>query len=477
MKEILKWFDDTNNQITSQIISDLIAEHAVDRARMLGLYSRYRTESVPVMDRVFDNENKINRKINNTFDSEIIDTKVGYFIGTPISYQLDETAGDLSVQNQVLSDFNVRNNIADLDSETVKQAAISGLCGRLLYIDKDGYEKAMLLYPWEVIPIYDRSVNELQYALRYYEVTIREATETKTVYRAEWYDKETVTFYTQLVPGGEYFLDDTEPINPMPHMFDEVPIIIFVNNEEQQGDSEKVLELIDAYDRTLSDVNSEIEEFRLAYLLFYGYEPTEAVLEAAKRSGAFGLDIKTEGVAVEYLTKQINDTVVENHLKRLEANILRFAKSVNMTDESFAGNVSGVAIRYKLMALENKSKTLELKMTAALQQQFKVLASAWAKKGIAFDYLKIYFEFKRNLPVNLTEEAETTGKLKGFVCERTRLGLLSFVDDVEYEIEEMEKDSEGMIDLDSETNILKDEKDATEIENKISETEKAVDEV
>ncbi|HBC30996.1 MAG TPA: phage portal protein, partial [Clostridiales bacterium] len=45
--------------------------------------------------------------------------------------------------------------------------------------------------------------------------------------------------------------------------------------------------------------------------------------------------------------------------------------------------------------------------------------------------------------------ADSTGKLKGMVSEKTRLSLLSFVDDVEWEIEEMERDSEGMIVLDN----------------------------
>lgn len=458
MIEILKEFDRTNNQITSSILTDLITEHATVKNKMLDLYNRYTVQSVPIMDRTFDDTTKTNRQLNNAFDVEIIDTKVGYFAGYPISYQLDETDIKQDLQNKVISDFNVRNNIADLDAETVKYSAMCGVAGRLLYIDKEGKDRAMLLYPWEVIPIYDRSINDLQYAIRYYDVTFRGENEAYTVTRAEWYDSENITFFIQDSPGGQFILDDTEPINPMPHLFDGIPIIMFPNNDEMQGDAEKVLELIDGYDRTVSDVNSEIEDFRLAYLVFYGYEPTAEIIEAAKRTGAFGMDVKSEGVSVEYLTKTVNDTVIENHLNRLEANIMRFAKSVNMTDESFAGNLSGVAIRYKLMALENKCITLERKFTSALQQQFKLLSTIWAKKGIALDYLNVYFTFKRNIPVNLTDEADSTGKLKGMVSERTRLGLLSFVDDVDYELEEMEKDGEGMLSLDDEMG-LKDTED------------------
>ena len=436
-----------DGKVTSDIIKDLIADHAPKRAKMLALYNRYKTDDLPILNREFEDPNKINRKLNNSFDSEIVDTKVGYFIGNPISYQVDDVQQGSEKVSATLSEFNLRNSIDDLDSETVKMATICGYAARLLYIDRNGQERAMNVNPWEVILVYDRSINEPQFALRYYDVTVKTGKEEVTRTRVEWYDDTTITYYLEN-EKGEYVLDVSEPVNPQPHLFDLVPVVIFPNNEEQQGDAEKVLNLIDGYDRTLSDVNSEIEQFRLAYMAFYGYDPDEETLARAKQTGAFGLDEKGEGVGIEFITKTMNDTAIENHLNRLEGNIMRFGKSVNMTDESFAGNLSGVAIKYKLMALENKCITLERKMTASLRQQFKVLATAWAKKGILMDYTNIFFDFKRNLPVNLTDEADSTGKLKGNVSERTRLAQLSFVDDVDWELEEMKKDNEGRLDLD-----------------------------
>ena len=447
MQDILKQLIALNGQVTSEIIKDLIDDHAPIRAKMLSLYNRYKTDDLPILNREFEDKGKINRKLNNSFDSEIVDTKVGYFIGHPISYQVDDVQQGSEKVDATLTDFALRNSIDDLDSETVKMATICGYAARLLYIDRDGLERVMNVDPWEVILIFDRSINEPQFALRYYDVTIKDGKEEKTRTRVEWYDDQLVTYYLQ-DDKGEYVLDISEPVNPQPHLFDLVPLIVFPNNEEMQGDAEKVLNLIDGYDRTLSDVNSEIEQFRLAYMAFYGYDPDEETLARAKQTGAFGLDEKGEGVGIEFITKQMNDTAIENHLNRLEGNIMRFGKSVNMTDESFSQNLSGVAIRYKLMPLENKCITLERKMAAALRQQFKVLATAWAKKGIAVDYTNIYFSFKRNLPVNLLDEAQSTVQLKGTVSERTRLSQLSFVDDVDWELEEMAKDAEGLIDLD-----------------------------
>lgn len=443
MQDILTQLIDLSGQVTSEIIKDLIAEHAPKRAKMIALYNRYKTDDIPILNREFDDQSKINHKINNSFDSEIVDTKVGYFIGTPISYQARDERGKTAV---ALSEFILRNNIDDLDSETVKTATICGYAARLLYIDRDGMERAMMVNPWEVILVYDRSINEPQFALRYYDITIKEGNAEKTKTRVEWYDDTTITYYIQ--DDEDYVLDSTEPVNPQPHLFDLVPVIVFPNNEEQQGDAEKVLNLIDAYDRTMSDVNSEIEQFRLAYMAFYGYEPDEETLARARKTGAFGLDVKSEGVGIEFITKTMNDAAIENHLNRLEANIMRFGKSVDMTDEKFASNLSGVAIRYKIMALETKCITMERKITAALRQQFRVLCTAWAKKGIPADYTDIHFEFKRNLPVNLKDEAEATNLLRGHVSERTRLAQLSFVGNVAGEMEEMAKDAEGRVDLD-----------------------------
>jgi SPP1 family phage portal protein len=134
--------------------------------------------------------------------------------------------------------------------------------------------------------------------------------------------------------------------------------------------------------------------------------------------------------------------MIENHLNRLEENIMRFAKSVNFSDESFGGNITGVAMKYKLMALENKCITMERKFVASLRYQFKVLFSAWSKLyGLSQDdYLKVFYSFKRNLPDNLLEEAQVQAQLKGLVSETTRLGLFSQVDDVQFEKDEMKKE-------------------------------------
>lgn len=452
---LLRYLLQINGRITSDIIKDLIQEHKPKRDKMIKRYDRYKVETkgVPILTREFNDPKKVNNKLNNDFFSEIVDTKIGYFAGKPIAYNLDKNAYKIgkTIDNtkytkhlSIITDFNLRSSIDDLDSEIAKMAAICGYGARLLYIDRKGKEKVININPWEAIFISDGSTNEPQYALRYYCIYVREDKKTVERLKVEWYDGTHITFLVE-DNSGDYVPDPTEPVNPKPHLFDEIPLICFPNNEEHQGDAEKVLNLIDGYDRTVSDVNSEIEQFRLAYMAFYGMEPDEDTMDAAQRTGAFGLETDSK---VEFITKTLNDTAIENHLNRVEDNILRFAKSVNFSDEAFGGTITGIAMKFKMFGLESKCITAERKFTAALRQQYRILATAWAKKGIEIDYTNVFFTFKRNFPLNLQDEAETTAKFKGLISERTRLGLLSFVDDVDYELQLMQQENEDSVNLD-----------------------------
>lgn len=425
--------------ITGLLVQQMIEEHEPDQKRMLKLYERYKAD--PQGPAIFSREavkyedfetggnvrrldDKVNNKLNNAFDVDIVDTKVGYMFGHPINYNMDDKDSPLKKE---IETFLLRNNVEDADAELGKMAAICGVSARLAYIDKNGDERVKNLNPWEVIFI-GEEVHEPEYTLRYYKRGDDQY--------AEFYDSSDIYFYSS-TNGTSFVQTEVKP-----HLFEYNPLFGVANNAELKGDAEKVLSLIDAYDRTLSDASNEIEQYRLAYLILKGMGADDETLANLKKTGILELLDKDDDV--QYLTKDVNDQMIENHLNRLEENILRFAKSVNFTDISFGGQQqSGVALKYKIMSLEAKSIIMERKFISSLRYQFKVIFSAWAKrKGIgADDYLNVWFAFKRNIPINILDEADSTGKLKGVVSERTRLSLLPFVDSVDYELEELEEDA------------------------------------
>lgn len=439
LKELQK-----GKEIDSDMITMLVNDFLPIANQKKALYDRYTVDNVPILNRPVLDGTKVNNKINNDFAGEIVDQKIGYVLGSAIKYSLDKNSyedEDLYKEHQgKVNRFIVSNSMNDKDIELGKLTSICGLAGREVYIDKEGNEKVANIPAWEMIFLTDSDGRTL-YALRLHEELRKVGDELLLTLCVDFYDDEKITFFVEQESdqGIKYVIDNEQDVNPLPHVFGSTPIIKIVNNEEEMGDFERVINLIDGYDRTMSDVNSEIEQFRMAYMYFKGVKVSKETIESAKTAGGF--EIPADG-DIGFITKQMSDTYVENHLKHLEENINRFAKHVNMSDPNFGGGDSSLANKYKLSALEMKSMMLEVKMKSALLKQFKILTSAWSKKGVEIDYLNIFFSFSRNLPVNVLEEADENIKLKGLVSERTRLSRLSFVDDVDYELEQMLEDNE-----------------------------------
>ena len=79
---------------------------------------------------------------------------------------------------------------------------------------------------------------------------------------------------------------------------------------------------------------------------------------------------------------------------------------------------------------------------------FRVLASSFQKKGIPFDYLQAYVEYKRNFPVDVVSEAQATQSLiNAGVPEEIAYNQLSCVDDINYLMELKEQKKQDALDM------------------------------
>ncbi len=427
---------------TNEIIRDLIDYHATKAVWMKTLYKEYKG-NVPVKHRDYEynNKTKIDRKLSNDYRGYIVDTLTGYVFGTPVSYSIDKdqylNEKDYDDVTNLLKMFIRRNSIADIDAETAKKASICGYGARLMYIDKEGRVRIMNADPWECIFIEDSSLDEPEFALRYYQMEYVNGKTTEYRTHVEWYDSKYVEEFEQ--EQGIFF---AVPGSKREHMFDGVPLIEFPNNEERMGDFEKVRDLIDAYDFMLSDVQSELEEQRLAYLVFAGASIDPITMHQARLTGAFSLPDSSD--TVSYLVKNLSDTVIENQKKTLRENIHKFSKTVDMSDETFSGATqSGESRKWKLLAMENLAVTKERKFSRSFRLQFAMVEKVWQDKMHRIIDDTIMWKLIRNLPVELTQEATILTTLNGVISNKTRLGLASFIDDADAEMALMKEDAEA----------------------------------
>jgi SPP1 family phage portal protein len=201
-----------------------------------------------------------------------------------------------------------------------------------------------------------------------------------------------------------------------------------------------VASLINGQDNVKSNLANDIEQFTSALLKFLGWEPTADLLAAMKWSG--GLTIP-EGADIEWLVKEIHHAAHEFYLEENDRAIHKLSGIPDLGSKDFSGNTPIISIRMKLFALEALTIIAENKFTKALNQLMRMALRVLNLEGSQIDPLDIKWEFTRNLPVHLKEEAEIQAQLQGVVSDETRLNLASFVEDVREEIERLEAEAEA----------------------------------
>ena len=453
----------TTQRIDPSFLGELISTHSKRIAPKYRKYQRLYENKHKILSRPKKDENKPNNRIANDFFSQIIDNTVGYFLGNPIILNYTEPQGekkpvevdpvdvgvdlgdivDTAVQDE-LDSICTENDKDDLFIEWGKEAMIKGLSHVLVYQNEESKTKFMRVSPEDCIGVYkNSSTHEAKWKIRLYDIDTedtKKVTHYAEVYDATGYDIFTSTEESTGARGARSIASYTFQ-KRVPHIYGRIPIITLYNNEEQMSDLERIETLVNDYDKVLSDMSNEFEAFRNAYLMLKNMVAGKDALEKLKVEGI--LEIMENGDA-KFLTKQIQTDAIENHLDRLERNIYKFSQVPDLSDESFAGNLSGIAIRFKLFGLETKCIIKERKMEKAIKELFRVLyAPLRVLTGKEPDVLNLKVEFTRNVPNNITELVDTVCKLDGKVDKETLLALLPFIDNPKEVLEKLEAEAQA----------------------------------
>lgn len=437
----------TDTQMTPELIGKLIKEHETERDRVIQLFSYYENNN-RILNRKMKDSDKPNNKLPHPYAAYIANLATGYFVGEPITYTVEADEKAQAFYNE-LQGINKYNDEPKHNAILAKYASIAGYSFELLYTDTNKKIRYKAIKPYEIIYVVDNTLEEAPlYAIRYYDLMNFE-TGKKDTY-IDVYGRTEITFYIKN-DGKETLTNRSELIQ---HNFNDVPVSIYENNEEGIGDFEKVIHLIDAYDQAQSDTSNDFEYFTDAYLAFYGTnglvngQGTESDSVSMKENRM--LVFQETGSKGEWLIKNINDTATENYKNRLDRDIHKFAMVPPMTDENFAGNVSGEAMKYKLLGLETLTGFKEQSFRFGLARRNELIAGALSFKNQVinknlptYDYTVIEPVFTRNIPKNNKDLVEMFNKLAEDVSLETRLTLLSdIVPDPKVEIEKLKKESQ-----------------------------------
>ena len=412
------------------------------------LFNYYNSNNDTILKKTKADPHLPNNKVVHPYATYITNTLTGYFMGDGVSYaSVDDEAG-VDELRMILE----YSDEQDENVELAKQASVFGLGIELLYIDEDGLVRIKYIDPREAVLLYEDTLESaLVAALRYYKVY--DYIQEHYFYKVEVYTNKEVRLYHADELLSSLVLDDT-----IGHYFGQCPLVVYQNNAENRGDFEGVLSLIDAYDKMESDSLDDFDYFVDAYLTLQGLNADSEDIAKMKEDRVILLDQDSKA---EWLTKGDNGSNADSIKTRIDKDIHKFAQVPDMTDEAFAGNASGVAIKYKTMPMENLVAVKERKFKKGLQKRIELIFTILSLKGSAYDWRGIDITFTRNLPTNESELANMVATLDGIVSNATLLSQLPFVEDVDDELDRIKQQKEENMAAfyNEEENFLNDDED------------------
>lgn len=417
-------------QPNKQTILKLIQQHRAISDRMQELEAYYNGHhKIETRTR---SHNAPNNKVTINWAKYITDTATGYFAANPITYT-DTNGGDITPLLQAFD----RAHVDDVDADNAFEASQNGAAYEYVYAAEGEAElQVRNLCARNTFLIYDTSIEERELAGVYYRV-IHD-------------DERDLTRYVATVCTANYIheinildgTDVTQPADgePRRHYLGEVPIIAYANNHNGIGDYEQLIPLIDAYNTLMSDRVNDVQDFVDAILIIYGTllsDDTDEAKDGAKQALRDGKLLEfpdRQSMGAEWLTRQLDESGVEILQKAIAKDILRMAYVPDFSDESFAGNASGVAIAYKCLLLEWATKTKERYYRKGLRKRIRMFCRFLGLKQLMVNPDGIIPHFARALPTNVAETAQIVSTLSGKVSQRTLLQQLPFVEDPDAEI-------------------------------------------
>lgn len=391
--------------------------------------------------------NLANNRLANAFVRKLVDQKVGYLLGKPLSIQTDN--------KKYLKELNAifdKSMLRRLQS-ICKEAINKGVAWMHVYYDQDGNLSFKKMRSEEIIPIWaDEAHTILEAVIRVYSVDVYDGKNKTEVTKVEWWAPNGVWRFVndggKLIPDVEaapdsdkgystHFVvegeDKKQGLN-----FGEVPFIAFKYNEEEQPLVEIIKELVDDYDRNKSDVSNNLEDLPNSIYVVKGYDGTKpddfrkniATYRTVFVDGSDGSGVDTVSIAVDTEAYKV-------HQELNRKDIFEFGRGVLYEPGKTGNSPSGEALRFLYADLDLDANTIETEFQASLERLtwFIDFHLYNAKKG---DYKKetVEFIFNRDIIISESEVIENINK-SGFtgLSRKTLLANHPWITDVDAEME------------------------------------------
>ncbi|WP_147587003.1 phage portal protein [Enterococcus gallinarum] len=480
-------FIDFKHEDMWKMIVGFIKHHRERQVPRLKELKRYLNADNNIKRRPNKPDGRADNRIASDFANFIVSFKQGVLLGNPISYNGDKVIVERI--NRFASESN-----EDYHNQLMSRDAF-GLGRAYEWVGRDEYGKETIAKfdAEQTFVIYDNTKDRNSICGVHYFV---EKFLDKSFTRIELYTNCGYNYYFTAKDDGleNAALDENGAVQSY---FDTVQINEWTNNEERTSDFEHVMDSIDAYDLSRSEMANFQQDSSEAYLVIKGNPDTAVdptgknspmeVLQAMMQARTLVLGDKKiyEGSIAGsepdafYLKKEYDVAGMEANDSRTVADILRFTSLIDFTDENIGSNQSGIGFRFKGWGSDNDRKNKERMVKKAIMRRLRLLTHSWSIKdelnkpqGL-IDTVKAFFvsdekqqeqlynkvneiqiQFTPNVPQSDEEIMSVIAGMVGIVSDQTLCEMAERLTGVpfEEELKRLKKQAgSGVFDSDKET--------------------------
>lgn len=406
--------------IDIQLLEKVYSYYKAKKPLYDNMYSYYKGDSDAMKNYKMVTE-RSNNKTPVNFLKKFIKEEVSYSVGNDVTYI--SKSGNADIVNDI--DYYLEHWSEQHDSDLMKRMLTYGFSYELYYIDAEAQFSSKIITPREGYAHVDDFGNIL-FFMRIYHKRF-----DSNVY-IDVYDDSSVYHYENGFTDCESEL----------HGFGKVPVSIAQVSIEKEDDTiyKDIKGLQDSYETNLSDISNEISDFRNAYLSIFGFQIEDKDVDEMKEKGI--IQVPSDKGRAEWLIKNINDSFIQNTLSTQEDKMYQLTSHINH-NEKMQSNLSGVALRSRLISLEEKCKLNQRALADCIKSRLKFLFIYLnLTKNKTYDYRDIKIKFTPNIPQDDTSTADIIQKLGDKLSTETGLAQLSFIENPQNEIEKIKKESE-----------------------------------
>lgn len=387
--------------------------------------------------KLVEDTTRSNVKISHPFFTELVDQAVQYML----SGENGIIHSDIPELQIRLDEYFDDDFICELN-DVLTGTMAKGFEYMYAYMNKDGKLSFECADSLGVVEVREKDTDDgCAYVIYWYVDKLTK--ENKVIKRIQVWDENQTTFYVQ-EEEGKLILDESEPINPRPHVvykkdgddsiyyenFGFIPFFRLDNNKKQWSGLKPIKDLIDDYDIMSCGLSNNLADFDYPLHVVKGFQGDnlDELQQNLKTKKMIGVD--PEG-GVEVHTIDIPYQARQAKMQEDEKNIYRFGMGFNSAQLG-DGNVTNVVIKSRYALLDLKCNKLEIRMKQFLKKIVKVVIGEINRiDGTDYQVTDVWFDFEREVMTNAQDNAqiELTDAQKQQTQINTILSLQGVLDD------------------------------------------------